>query len=214
MRAALRPAWLAFYGDRLEWIPEGNGMAWDVSAELGNQEGRFWLATSGSATFGGPIDLFEAQALFSRPISEAGLAFQIGYRRDFEPRPRRSYLAAGVQGNVDERLYVGAFGFLSTRGELIGRAFGWYDQPIGGRLVLQPAFETEISAQDAPSLGIGRGPIFVEAGARLRLRLAEAFSPYFGFNWFRLVGRTADIARASGDDLDTANFVVGIRSYF
>ena len=204
----------AFYGDRLEWDPEGDGFAWDVSMEMGTQAHRLWLATSGGATFGGPIEVFEAQALYSHPVTEAGLAFQLGVRRDFEPRPLRTYLTAGFQGNLNERLYVGTFGFLSTHGELIGRAFAWYDQPIGRRFVLQPAVETEIAPADIPALGIGRGPIFLEAGARLRWRIAEAFAPYVGFNWFRLVGRTADIARAAGDEVETANFVVGVRSYF
>ena len=217
--AATRPApgsVGAFYGDRVEWHPQRgrDAFSWDASAEIGSAAHRLWLASTADGLIGGPIEYLEAQALYSHPLGDSGLSVQAGVRRDFRPRPRRTYAVAGVQGNVSEPLYVGAFGFLSNHGELTGRLFAYYDLPVGRRLLLQPAFETEIAGADVPELGIGAGPVYVEAGLRLRYRVAEAFAPYLGVNWERLLGRTADFAREAGDDVETASLVVGVRSYF
>ena len=205
-----------FYGDRLEWRPRtgGDALNWDVSAEIGGARRRLWLATTGDAIVGGGFDYVEAQALYSRALGESGLSLQAGLRRDFVPRPRRSYAALGVQGNASDALYVGAFAFLSHRGELTGRLFASYDLPLGAGLILQPAAEAEIAASDVPELGIGAGPVYIESGLRLRWRIAEAFAPYVGVNWERLLGRTARFARDAGEEAGTGDLVLGFRAYF
>lgn len=203
----------AFYGDRLEWTPEGDAFGWDASAEIGSERHRLWLASAGDASLSG-FDYVELQALYSRPVSASGIAIQAGLRQDLVPRPRRTYAVIGFQGNVSDPLYVGAFGFLSHRGELSGRLFAYYDLPLVGRLILQPAFEAELAARDVPALGIGAGPVYAEAGLRLRYRMAEPFAPYVGINWERLLGRTAGIARAAGEEVDSTSVVLGVRSYF
>lgn len=206
----------AFYGDRIEWRPGRGADAynWDVSAQLGGPTHRLWLAATGDGSFGGALDYLEAQALYSRPLGGSGLALQAGLRRDFVPRPRRAYAVVGVQGNLTDPLYVGAFGFLSHKGELTARLFAYYDLGLPGELVLQPAFEAEAAAADVPELGIGAGPVYVEAGLRLRYASAEAFAPYVGVNWERLLGRTARFARDAGDEAETTQLVIGVRSYF
>ncbi len=206
----------AFYGDRFEWRPQRGGDAynWDVSAQVGGPEHRLWLATTGDGQFGGALEYLEAQALYSRPLGGSELLLQAGLRQDFVPRPRRSYAVLGVQGNLTEPLYVGAFGFLSHKGEFTGRLFGTYDlELVRDRLILQPAFETEIAAADVPELGIGAGPVYVEAGLRLRYRLQGGFAPYVGINWERLLGRTARFAREADEGVEATNFVVGLRAY-
>jgi copper resistance protein B len=203
------------YLDRMEWRgqPGANGYSWDVAGMIGGPRNRLWLSSAGDGTLGG-LDYVEVQALFSRAISESGLELQAGIRRDFVPRPRRSYLALGVQGNVTEPLYVGAFGFLSRQGEFTARLFALYDIALAERLILQPAIEAEIAGADVEALGIGRGPVYVETGLRLRYRIHEAFAPYVGVNWERLLGRTARQSRAAGDEVGTLSLVAGLRSYF
>lgn len=202
-----------FYGDRFEITPEGNAYSWDVSAEIGSQAHRLWLATAGDGLLGGGVGYVEAQALYSHPILPAGLALQLGVRRDFV-RPRRTYAAVGVQGNLTEPLYVGVFGFVSTRSELSFRAFAYYDWEPVPRLVLQPYVAAESAAEDVPALGVGRGPTELELGLRLRYRIAEPFAPYVGVRYDRLLGRTARIARQAGDEVGATAFVLGLRSYF
>ena len=206
----------AFYGDRLEWRPQRGADAynWDVSAQVGGSEHRLWLATTGDGLFGGPLEYLEAQALYSHAVGGSELLIQAGLRQDFVPRPRRSYAVLGVQGNLTAPLYVGAFGFLSHKGEFTGRLFGTYDlELVPDRLILQPAFETEIAAADVPELGIGAGPVYVEAGLRLRYRVQGGLAPYVGVNWERLLGRTARFAREAEEGVEATNFVVGLRAY-
>ena len=206
----------AFYGDRFEWRPRRGRDAfnWDASAEIGSASHRLWLASTGDGWLGGPVEYLEVQALYSRPLGDSGLSLQAGLRRDFIPRPRRSDAVLGVQGNATEDLYLGGFGFLSHRGELTGRLFAYYDLALGRRFRLQPALEAEVAAADVPELGIGAGPVYVEAGLRLRYTVAEAFAPYVGVTWERLLGRTARFAREAGEDVDNASLVLGVRSYF
>ncbi len=204
-----------FYGDRFEVQagPGGDGYSWDVSAEIGSAEHRLWLALAGDGLFEGGVQYVEGQALYSHPILAEGLALQVGVRRDFV-RPRRSYAVLGVQGSVGDPLYVGLFGYLSTRNELSFRAFAYYDWELAGPLVLQPYAAAEAITRDAPALGLGRGATELELGLRMRYQLADRFGPYLGVRWDRLLGRTARIARQAGDDPDTVSLVAGLRSYF
>ncbi len=205
----------AFYGDRLEWnaTPDGDSYSWDVSAEIGSRQHRLWLALAGSGSFADGIDYAEGQILYSHPILAAGLALQAGVRRDFV-RPRRSHAVLGLQGNVLGPLYVGLFGFLSTKEEATARAWAYYDWEAAPRLIVQPYAGLSAATRDIPALGLGHGFTNAELGLRVRYRIAEPFAPYVGLRWDRLLGRTARIARLAGDDVERTSLVFGIRSYF
>ncbi|WP_163596963.1 copper resistance protein B, partial [Klebsiella pneumoniae] len=68
--------------------------------------------------------------------------------------------------------------FLSTRGELLGRLGGYYDQRITQRLILQPRAEFNLSAQVLPAQRIGAGLTSAELGLRLRYEITRRFAPY------------------------------------
>lgn len=215
---AAEPSPLAeFYGDRMEIVPEGNGYAWDLSGQIGRGPHRLWLATAGDGAFGGGVGYVGAQALYSYQILDAGLALQAGVQRDFL-RPHRTYAVLAMQGNVSEPLYIGAFGYLSTKGEVTGSFYAYYDWRLGTvarrEVYLQPYAGIDGAANDIPALDLGHGATALELSARLRYRIAEPFSPYVGISYNRLLGRTARIARLAGDDPDSTSLVFGIRSYF
>jgi len=205
----------AAYFDRIEYRsqPGRDGWSWDLSAEIGGARHRLWLATAGDASLRGRLQYLEAQALYSHPILDAGLALQLGVRHDFIS-PRRTWAVVGMQGNLTAPLYVGAFAFVSTRSDFVGRAYAYYDWEPAPRLVVQPYAGLEASSHDAPELGLGRGLGSAELGLRVRYRIAEPFAPYVGVSWDRLLGRTARIARAAGDDPEATGLVIGLRSYF
>src|SRR3546814_7458390 len=56
--------------------------------------------------------------------------------------------------------------FLSTKGDVLGRVEGYYDQRITQRLILQPRAEVNFAAQDIPENDIGSGLVNIELGAR------------------------------------------------
>lgn len=208
-----------FYLDRNEILFRrgAEGYSWDWSSYLGGNTHRLYLAATGDGTFGGPLDYLELQALYSHSVGNWDL--QAGLRWDAVPRPRRVYGMVGVQGYaIPDIFYLGGMVFLSQEGEASARVFGTYDIPLVSRLTLQPAFEAELAAQDVPELGIGAGPVYGEAGLRLRYRIGrgdtQAFSPYVGVNYERLFGRTARLAREEGEDVAGFSLLAGVRSWF
>jgi copper resistance protein B len=49
---------------------------------------------------------------------------------------------------------------------------------------------------------------------RLRWEFPREFARYSGISYSRKAGRTADFARAAGEDVSATSFVIGIRTWF
>ena len=126
----------------------------------------------------------------------------------------RTYATIGVEGLAPYWFEIDAAAFLSTEGELTARVGAYYDQRVTQRLILQPRVELDLAAQDVPAAGIGAGLNEAELGLRLRYEIAREFAPYVGVSWRRKTGRSADYARASGEDAGGAALVLGIRAWF
>ena len=204
-----------FYFDQMETaLSRGaDGYAWDVAARLGGPRHRIWLGAIGEGTLGGSLDYLELQALYSRAVSE-NWDVQAGLRYDARPRPNRAWAMFGAQGNASDALYLGAFGFLSHKGEVGARFYGLYDIPLAQGLVLQPSGEINFFGEDIAELGLGRGLSYGEAGMRLRYEVREWFAPYVGVEYARSFGRTARFAREAGDEVGGRVFLLGLRSWF
>ena len=208
------PAWLQYaLLDRFEWSPQSglDGFSADFSAFVGGERDRVWIAAVADGDLHPRLEYLELQALYSRNFAE-DWDLQAGIRWDALPHPDRFYLTAGIQGDATDAFWVGAFGYLSHKGELSGRFVAQYNLRLPGSLVLQPSLELDAYAQDVPELGWGRGLSYGEAGLRLRYERNPLFAPYVGYSWERLFGRTARIARAAGDEVSAHGFVAGIRS--
>ncbi|HEX8448374.1 MAG TPA: copper resistance protein B [Allosphingosinicella sp.] len=201
--------------DRFEYAAQSgrDGYAWDFSALIGGDRHRLWLGTSGDGpALGGP-DYVELNAFYSYHVGGAW-DLNAGMRYDLQPRPRRGYAVLGAQYDDGEALWLGAFGYLSSKGEASARLAGYYNQPLAGPLVLQPSAELDYYAEDVPELGLGRGLGYAEAGLRLRYEIKEAFAPYVGLSWSRDLGRTARLTREEGEDPESRSLVMGVRSSF
>ena len=120
---------------------------------VGSDINLFAFKTEGEGEVGGRLESAEVQALYSRAIDprfnlEAGV-------HDVRPVPDRTYAVIGIDGLAPYWFEVSAQAFLSTRGDAHLRLEASYDQRITQRLILQPAAEVNIAAQDVPELGIG-----------------------------------------------------------
>ena len=135
-------------------------------------------------------------------------------RQDFRAAAPRTYATIGVEGLAPYWFEIDAAAFLSTDGELTARVGAYYDQRVTQRLILQPRVELDLAAQDVPAAGIGAGLSEAELGLRLRYEIAREFAPYVGVSWRRKTVRSADYARASGEDAGGAALVLGIRAWF
>lgn len=151
-------------------------------------------------------------ALYSRNVG-GSWDLNAGLRYDAQSGADRFYGALGAQYD-DGTLWLGAWSYVSTKGEASARLAGYYNQPLAGSLILQPSAELDYYGEDMPELGLGRGFGYAEAGLRLRYEFREAFAPYVGLSWSSDLGRTADLTRAEGDDPETKSLVLGVRSSF
>ena len=190
-----------------------DGYHWDGEAFVGGDINRLWLKSEGEGAFGEALEGAEVQLLYSRAI-DPYFNLQAGIRQDFGPGPNRTYATVGFEGLAPYMFEVEGALFLSDKGDLLGRLEGYYDQRITQRLILQPRVEFNLSAQDTPANRIGSGLTDAELGLRLRYEITRQFAPYIGVSYETKTGRTADFARADGEDPSTTSFVAGVRVWF
>ena len=186
---------------------------WDGGAWYGGDINRLVLKTEGEGNFGRSLERAELQALYARAIGPF-TDFQAGIRYDFKPNPSRVYATVGFESLAPGFFDVEGALFLSSKGDVLGRVEGYYDQRITQRLILQPRIEAEFAAQNIPEREIGAGITKVEPGLRLRYEIVPEFAPYIGIEYEAEVGETADIARANGEDPDGLKAVIGLRAWF
>ena len=203
-----------FQADRAEvQVRDGaDGYLWDAQAYYGGPTSRLWLKSEGEGDFGEGVDEAEVQALYSLAIGPF-FDLQAGVRHDFAG-PDTTYAVIGVQGLAPYMFEVDGAVFLSHRGDVTARVEAELDQRITQRFILQPRAELNLAAQDVAQLGIGAGIDSVELGVRLRYEVAQEFAPYLGVEQSWRLGRSADFARAAGEDPGVTNFVAGIRFWF
>jgi copper resistance protein B len=190
-----------------------DGYKWDGQGWYGGDVNRLWVKSEGEGDFGNKPEQAEVQALYSRAIGPF-FNFQAGVRHDFRPDPDRTHLVVGVEGLARYWFEVDGALFLSNKGELTARLEAEYDQRITNRLFLQPAVEFNLSAQDAPAIGLGAGLSSIEAGLRLRYEIVPEVAPYVGVEYERKLGGSARFARLRGDDPGGWNLVAGVRLWF
>ncbi|MDB5690685.1 MAG: copper resistance protein, partial [Sphingomonas bacterium] len=191
----------------------GDGYRWDGEAWFGGDINRIFVKSEGEAAFRNGVETAEVQALYSRAIGPY-FNLQAGVRHDFGPSPNRAYATVGFEGLAPYWFEVEGAAFLSDKGDVLGRLEGYYDQRVTQRLVVQPRAEFNLSAQDVPEDRLGAGLTSAELGLRLRYEIRRQFAPYVGVSYEAKAGRTADFARADGDDPTRTSFVTGVRIWF
>jgi copper resistance protein B len=200
-------------GNMLEFTStSGNeGYRWDVEAWYGGDLHRFVFKTEGE-TLRDDVESAEIQGLFSRAVGRY-TDLQAGVRYDFEPNGL-AYATVGIETLLPYWFDVEGALFLSERGDFFARLEGSYDLRFTQRLILQPRVELTLAGEDVPESNIGSGFSAAEIGLRLRYDIRREFAPYLGINFETSLGRTADLVRASGGEVDDLNVVVGLRAWF
>ncbi|MDQ7041323.1 MAG: copper resistance protein B [Rhodothermus sp.] len=210
---------LAFFlFDLLETQPrlEGRPVQWDLDAWVGKMYNRLWIRSEGELLTNQQAGEFELQALYSRVIAPFW-DLQIGVRVDVaygEETRTRAHLVFGLEGLAPYWFELEPLFYLSQDGDFAASLVASHDLFVTQRLILQPRLEMLASAQQVAAWGIGRGLNRIDFGLRLRFELAREFAPYIGFNWSRLYGSTADLARAEGEAARTSGIVAGVRLWY
>lgn len=206
--------WATVTVETAEVRPTGRGetWGWEASLSYGGDIHRAVLKTEGDGE-DGHLEKAEVQALYARAIGPY-FNLQAGVRHDIRPRPRRTYATLGVEGLAPYWFEVGAFAFVSEKGDLSARLEGSYDLRLTQKLILEPRGELNVAASEDRAIGLGSGLTDVELGLRLRYAFTPELAPYVGVNWERKLGDTADLARAAGEVRSDSRFVVGLRTWF
>lgn len=217
---AAEPVPLVYYGVAVEQLEhrfndDGDLFAWDLEGFVGTDEWKLRLESE--AEYSQNDDGFETlehQLLIQRPISDFFDA-KAGVRIDTPEGPNRSYAVLGVQGLAPHWFEVDADLFISENGDLSARLDVAYELLITNRLILTPSAEVDIAFSDDEDIGVGSGVSKTEAGLRLSYDLIERnVAPYAGIVYERSFGKTADLARAAGEDEEAFYIVAGVRLLF
>jgi len=190
-------------------------LLWNVVSWVGNDYDKLYLKSEGELVLddGSKVEEAEVELLYSRNIAKFW-DLQAGIRHDFEPRPRRSFAALGVQGLAPYWFEVDATAYLSEDGDLSARVEAEYEVLLSQRLVLIPRLETGLSLQDVPEYGQWQGLTDVTLGARILYHLRRELAPYLGMTWNRKIGETANNVDQAGGDIEDSAVVAGLRFWY
>ncbi|MBI1735360.1 MAG: copper resistance protein B [Candidatus Rokubacteria bacterium] len=204
-----------FEAEQLEYRLGGgaDSLNWEAQGWLGGDYNKAWLKTQGASVTGGDVERAELQLLYSRTIAPSW-DLQVGGRYDARPDPSRGYGVLGVQGLAPYFFEVDAAAFVSNEGDLSARLEAEYELLLTQRLIAKPSVELNFAVQEVRELEIGSGLSDVELGFRLRYEIVREVAPYIGVAWERKVGRTADLARRAGEEVDDVKLLVGVRFWF
>ena len=190
-----------------------DGYRWEGEAWFGGDINRLTVKYEGEGEIRGALDDAEFQALWSHAF-DPWWNLQTGVRHDVKPNPSRTYAVLGIEGLAPFWFKLEGSLFVSTKGDVLARAEGHYDQRITQRMILQPRFEANFAAQTVLENDIGKGLSDFELGLRMRYEVKREFAPYIGVEWQTKAGRTARLTRLAGDDASFVNFVAGVNFWF
>jgi copper resistance protein B len=200
--------------DQLEWQSgEGaQGMNLDTRGWIGRDRDRLWFRAEGDGE-GGSVGEAQTHFLYGRRFSR-WWDVVAGVRQDFRPGSPQTWAAFGVQGLAPYWFDIEATGYVGASGRTHARFEVEYELLFTNRLVLQPLFEAELFGKSDPERGVGAGLSTTDLGFRLRYEFRREFAPYVGVTWRNKWGKTADFAKAAGEDPGGPRFVTGLRLWF
>lgn len=191
---------------------EGDGFAWSVQANYGDDRNKLWLRTQGLKVPGELDPTTSGEALWWRPMS-AFWGTQLGVRQDFGAGAH-TYLAAGIEGLAPYWFEVEATAYVGEDGRLAARLKGSYDVLFTNRLILTPSLEANLYSKSEDERALGSGLGNLEGGLRLRYEFSRKVAPYVGYVWERSYSGTADRRRAEGEPINEHRVVAGIRMWW
>ncbi|MCF6225600.1 MAG: copper resistance protein B [Xanthomonadales bacterium] len=203
-----------FLVDRLE-VANGSGntsVNYGLQAWFGRDYNRLVLKAEGSVA-SGSLEEASTELLWGRALSTFWDT-QLGIRYDNGEGPDRSWLAFGIQGLAPYWFEVDITGYIGQQGRTALSMEAEYEILLTQKLILQPRIEVGLYGKDDLRLGIGSGLSEASAGLRLRYEFRREFAPYIGLEWTGKFGKTADLARAAGQDTKDTRVVAGLRFWF
>lgn len=203
--------------DLMEVAPglEGRPLRWDMIGSVGKDYDRFWIKSEGDLSTTRRNGEMEFQALYSHLVApywelQVGARLDLAYASEGETQTRWQFVL-GLEGLAPYWFELEPAILVSQAGEVSAELVGSYDLFVTQRMVLRPRVDLRVAVQEVPEWGISNGLNGVTLGARLRYEIEREFAPYVGVSWTRLIGGTADLAKAEGDRFSEVGLVAGFR---
>jgi copper resistance protein B len=189
----------------------GGSFRWEGEGWIGTDKNKFYWKTEGER-LNGEMEEAELQLLYSRYISEFW-DFQVGVRQDFVPRAT-TFAVIGLQGTAPYMIEVDVALFISDDGDVSARLELEYDILVTNKLVASPYLTLDFSANKVANRSLGTGLTEVETGLQVRYLITRDFAPFVDFRYSRLIGETANLAKAEGEDRGAFRILLGVRVRF
>jgi copper resistance protein B len=119
-----------------------------------------------------------------------------------------------VQGLAPYFFDIEATAYVGDTGRTAARFKARYAALFTQRLILEPEFELNAYGKDDPEGRVMSGFSDLQFALRLRYEIRRELAPYVGVTWVRRLGRTADLARAAGEDASDLQVLAGVRFWF
>jgi copper resistance protein B len=192
-------------------------LRWDTQAWQGTDYEKIWLKFEGEQQSQSSTGDMELQTLYSHSIS-AFWDLQIGGRLDYshstDENSSRYFGVLGLQGLAPYWFEMEPALFVSSKGDISARVVSSYDLLITQKLIIQPRFEINASANDLPEYGIAKGINDVQVDLRLRYEIKREIAPYVGVTWIKKIGKTADYTEQAGEVVSETSVVAGVKIWF
>lgn len=199
--------------DRLErGFEAGNPLAWSLDAWIGRDFDKLRLRSEGEHA-DGRTERADVEVLWSHAAS-AFWDTELGVRHDIGHGAGRTWGAFGIQGLAPYWFELGATAYVGDAGRTALRIEADYDLSLTQRLIVQPRFELNAYGKSDRAAGVGSGVSDAEIGVRLRYEIARVFAPYIGVERSARFGRSADFARAEGEDAHETRWLIGLRVWY
>lgn len=212
---------LIFYGIQFEELEYRFGdenerlFGFDGDAFVGTDELKFrWLGKGEYSFRDNAFEKLENRFVLQKPVSDF-FDVKAGFRLDTPEGRDRWYGVLGLAGLAPQWFETDLDLFVSEKGHLSTRLDVEYELLLTNRLILTPSLNIDAAFSDDREIGIGKGVTGIEAGLRLGYDLVDrAISPYVGVVYEGTAGKTADLRREAGNDVDGWRAVIGTRLMF
>ena len=191
---------------------DGTLNQWELEGWVGGDIHKLNIKVEGEKLNNTPAETSEFWATYSRNVSEFWDA-QIGVRYDEQPEANH-HLVLGVEGTAPFFLETAFHLFVSEDGDVTATLSQMVELLLTQRLILEPYYELELSAQEIPQLETGSGITGGEIGVQLRYEMTRKFAPYLDARYESKFGETADIALRDNESRDDFIASIGLRLMF
>ncbi|WP_430460678.1 copper resistance protein B [Thalassolituus sp. LLYu03] len=199
--------------DRLEYEPDDERGAFDISAWYGTTFNRLQINLEGELADGN-LEHSQTDLLWNHGISTFHDTL-LGVRLDSQHEgAERQWLAAGVQGLLPYWIEYRLMGYVGDDSRSAISLSLEHELLFTQRLGLASRVETSAYGKDDAETGTGSGFSDLSAGIRLRYDLSRRFGPYAGIDWSKSFGTTARYLREADEPVTDTHYLLGLRFWF